>query len=340
MALKIKIVLASVIALASAPIYSADQSATACLYSADSSKCLADKAFKLLSAEKNAAFRVNGYTSLISALTKAGLRRDDIFTASDSGDLESASMTERWSLSIARRGYAMRFLDAETGLESLEKLEAIASLLRSRVDGFERLQIIDSACETREGIPANTLVKWEGLLDRLCRIDPSDMEAMEKEFPGLSMMASPMVDAYNKDSKSLGNSLSVSFEVLAQYETLLQGKTTQKEREAMRGALFLGHFMNAIALATANQGASANKALDTAMGHLAKAPSLVKSPEFASFIAYESWIKAKTGHREDAIKSVHKTLNRVDRMHKVPASEKVLAIATSIETLDILNSEH
>lgn len=241
---------------------------------------------------------------------------------------------------MTRTGYALRFLDKETELESLEKLEAIASLLRSRVDGFERLQIIDSACETREGIPAITLVKWDGLLDRLCRIEPSDMEAMEKEFPGLSMMASPMVDAYNKDSKALENSLSVSFEVLAQYEALLQGEITQKEREAMRGALFLGHFMNAIALVTANQVASANKALGIAMGHLAKAPSLKKTPEFAAFIAYESWIKAKIGHREDAIKSLHKTLNRVDRMHKDPSSEKVRAIATSIETLDILNFEH
>jgi len=50
-----------------------------------------------------------------------------------------------------------------------------------------------------EGESAVEVAKWEGVLDRLCRLDETDVDALDSGIPGLSALAAPVVDAYNHD---------------------------------------------------------------------------------------------------------------------------------------------
>lgn len=213
----------------------------------------------------------------------------------------------------------------------------MAELLRGRRDGLERLPLAWAACEAREGESPEALAKWGGTLDRLCRLDASDLDAMEKGLPGLSSLGATVVDAYNRDEASLRRSIATSLDVLSEYEKALDRKMPATEREALQGMLSIGHLFNATALAISGHGTGAAKAIEISLGHLAKAPNLGRASEFQLALTQASWIYAKAGMREEALAALRKSLARVDG-RGMSGGDRATAIGTSIETLRTLES--
>lgn len=328
--------IALLLAVAACSTFAADHSASACLAAADSKDCLAGVALAALAKDKSAESRVDGYASLLSSLAKAGVRRDDVFAAGT--DDESAPVYSRWSLAVARRTYALRFETGDAGIDDPGRIEAMAILLRGGRDGLERLMVIWSACEAREGASPLALAKWDGVLDRLCRMDGADADALEKGFPGMSAMAAPVVDAYNRDDQALRRSLAASLDTLSRYESALSGKMSGKDREGIHGILVIGHLFNASALATAGYRQASAKAVEVCLGHLRKAPTIGKIPEFHMVETLASWIYAKAGMRDEAMKAVRESLAKADRMRNGSGGDKATTIATAIETLRVLES--
>ena len=310
--------------------------ASPCLSSPDAKDCLAGVAAAVLAFEKSPESRIDGYASLISSMAKAGVRRDDIFSAAT--DDGAAPIYSRWSLTVARRTYALRFGIDDAAVESPQRIEALADLLRGHRDGLERLKVTWAACEAREGESPAAVAKWEGTLDRLCRLDGSDADAIEKGLPGLSALAAPVVDAYNRDDAALQRSIAASLDVLAEYEKVLDRKMSVAEREAIRGMLAIGHLFNATALATSGHGAEAAKAIGISLGQIAKAPTIRNAPEFQMALTQASWIYAKAGMRDESMRAVRESLARGDSGKIGSGGDRATAIATAIETLRVLES--
>jgi hypothetical protein len=328
--------IALLLAISAGSTFAADRSASSCLAAAGAKECLAGVALAALAKDKSAESRVDGYASLLSSLAKAGVQRDDVFAAGT--DDESAPIDSRWSLAVARRTYALRFDTGDAGVDDPARIEAMATLLRGRRDGLERLMVIWAGCEAREGGSLSALEKWDGVLDRLCRMDGSDAEALEKDFPGMSAMAAPVVDAYNRDDQALRRSLVASLDTLSRYESALSGKMSGKDREGIHGILGIGHLLNATALATAGYQQASAKAVDVCLGHLRKAPTIGKILEFHTVETLASWIYAKAGMRDEAMKAVRESLSKADRIRNGSGGGKATTIATAIETLRVLES--
>lgn len=312
--------------------------AVPCLSAADPKGCLANVAAASLAAEKSPESRADGYASLLTSLAKAGVRRDDIFSAAvDDG---TAPVFSRWLLALARRTYALHFEIVDAAVESPQRIEVLADLLRARRDGWEKLMVVWAICEAREGEPPSALVGWNGILDRLCRLDDLDVVALESELPGLSAMFRPVVDAYNRDNEALGRSIAASLSVLAEYEWVLGQKMPAKDRDDIRLIIAIGHLCNATALTITGRGSGAKKALGISLGHMAKAPSHRKDPGYLMTQVLASWIYAKAGMRDEAIKSVRESLGRADGPHGGSVGDRVSAVATAIETLRVLESSN
>lgn len=327
--------IALVISLVTSTALAAGPKAVPCLSAQDAKDCLAGVAIAALATEKSPELRLDGAASLLTSLAKAGVRRGDLLSVAR--DDEAAPIYSRWSLAVARRTYALRHgIDSE-GLDSPQRIEALAELLRERRDGMERLMLALTACEAREGEAPDVIAKWDGSLDRMCGIDASDSEAMEKGLPGLSALGATVVDAYNRDDVSLRRSMAASLGVLSEYEKALDRKIPATEREAIQGVLAIGHLLNATALAISGHGAGAAKATEISLGHLAKAPTLGRATEFRMALTQVSWIYAKAGMREEAFAALRNALARVDR-RGISGGDRAIAIATSIETLRILES--
>lgn len=278
----------------------------------------------LLSAQAH-AFPIENVGAFLSKLFKGGAAAKE-------------AIYSRWSLAVARKTYALRFGISDAAVDDLERIEALATLLRSRRDGFERLAIAWTACEAREDAPPAIMAKWDGVLDRLCRMDDSDADALDKGFPGLATMAAPLVNAYNRDEKVLRQSLAASVDMLSGYEAALTKKLSAKEREEIHMVLVFGHLFNAMALATAGHRQLSAKAIEVSLDHLRKAPSISKAPEFQMVTTLASWIYAKAGMRNEAMKAVTESLVKVDRGRSSSGGDKATAIATAIETLRVLES--
>lgn len=318
--------------------FASGPSALACLSATDAKDCLAGVAKMALASEKSTESRIEGYASLLTSLAKTAVRRDDVFTAATVD--ESAPIYSRWSLAVARRTYALRFGISDTAMIDPERIEALAMLLRNRRDGFERLTIAWTACEAREDAPPATMAKWDGVLDRLCRMDASDAEALDKGFPGLATMATPLFNAYNRDDQALRQSLAASVDMLFGYEVVLAKKLSAKEREGIHMVLTFGHLFNAMALATSGHRHQSVKAIEVSLDYLRKAPSISRAPEFQMVTTLLSWIYAKAGMRNEAMKAVSESLVQVDRGRSGSGGDKATAIATAIETLRVLESTH
>ena len=336
---KLKAAVATILlVILAAPSLAASPKAYPCLTSTDAKNCLVGIALKALASEKSAEARLDGFASLLSALVKSGIRRDDAFAIAI--DDASAPLISRWSLAVARKTYAFQFSIANAQVDDLDRIEAMGEYLRSRQDGLERLAVASTSCETRENLPALTVSKWGGVLDRLCRIDPSDAEVLEKEIPGLSAIAPPLFDAYNRNEKALRQSLPASLNILSGYETLLAESKSATERSAMRGILAVGHLFNASALVTSGYQEGAVKELEISLSHLRKSPAIAQAPEFKLFFAQASWIYAKAGIRDKAMNSVRESIRNVDQKKVGSCGHEASAIATAIETLRILDVAH
>lgn len=310
--------------------------ASTCLTVPDAKDCLAGVAKATLASEKSPESMADGFAALVSSLAKTGVRRDDIFlAATDDG---AAPVFARWSLALARRTYALHFGIGDSSVESLQRIEVLADLLRGRSDGLERLMVAWAACEAREGETPAVLAKWEGMLDRLCRLDDSDTDALEKGFSGLSALAAPIMDAYNRDNDGLRRSIAVSLGVLAEYEKALDRKMPTAQREAILGALAIGHLFNAIALATSGHRSEAAKAIGISLWYIAKAPTIRKTTEFQMALTQASWVYAKAGMRAESLQAVRESLTRVDNGEIGSGGDMATALATAIETLWVLES--
>ena len=325
--------IALVMALATSNAFAAGPKAAPCLFAADTKECLVDVAIAALAMEKSPESRVDGTASLLSSLAKAGVRRDDLFSAAK--DDETAPIYSRWSLAVARRTYALRQGTDTSTLESPQRIRALAELLLGRRDGLERLGLVWTACEAREGETPDAIAKWEGTVDHLCRIDALDLDALEKDLPGFSALGATVVNAYNRDEAALSHSIATSLGVLSEYEMSLDRKMPTTEREFIHGMLATGFLVNATALAISGHGAESAKAIETSLGHLAKTQTLGKSSEFQSAFAHASWIYAKAGMRDEALAALRLHLTRIDGKG-VSGGDRASAIGISIEALRAL----
>ena len=327
--------IALLLALATSTAFAAGLKASPCLSIEDPKECLVGVAVAALATEKSPESRLDGIASLLTSMAKAEVRRDDLFSAAN--DDETAPIYSRWSLAVARRTYAQRFGIDSAALDSVQRIEALAELLRERRDGPERLMIAWTACEAREGESPEAIAKWDGALDRLCRIDASDSDAMEKGLPGLSALAATVVDAYNRDEADLRRSIATSLDILAEYEKALDRKMPSTEREAIQGMLAFGHLLNATALAIAGHGTGSTKAVWLSLNHLSKVPTMSNAPEFQMALTQVPWIYAKAGMRDEAMAALRKSLARIDGK-MVSGGDRATAIGTSIETLQTLET--
>jgi hypothetical protein len=309
--------------------------ASPCLSSQDSKNCLASVAAAVLASEKSPGSRTEGYASLITSLAKADVRRDDIFFAAM--DDVSAPIQARWILAVARRTYALHFGISDPVIDTPQRIEVLADLLRKqRGDGFERLTVAWTACEAREGASPVAIAKWEGVLDRLCKLDDIDENALKNEVSVILFMAAPMVDAYNRDSKALDRSIAASLIVLAEYEKMLSLKMTVQEREAIQSLLALGRMINATALAISGQRTEAGKAVGVLLEQIRKTPKFSNPPGSQIVLAQVPWIYAKLGMHNKVIGGVRESLARVDGGRTVSNEDKALAIGMVIEALRLL----
>ena len=121
--------------LAVSSALAAGPKASSCLSVPDAKDCLAGLAKATLASEKSPESRADGYASLVSSMAKAGVRRDDIFSAAT--DDGAAPNYSRWSLAVARRTYALHFGIGDSSVDSPQRIEALADLLRGRRDGME-----------------------------------------------------------------------------------------------------------------------------------------------------------------------------------------------------------
>jgi hypothetical protein len=193
------------LALTTSSVFAAGPKASSCLRSQNAKECLADVAITSLAKERSPESRVSGIAALISSLAKAGVRRDVLLSAEE--DEDTAPGNSRWSLAVSRRTYALSNGLNSDALESPQRLEVLAELLRKRGDGLDRLWIVWDACDAREGAAPEAVAKWDGTLDRLCALDQSDIEALEKTLPGISDSASALVESYNRDEAALKRSI-------------------------------------------------------------------------------------------------------------------------------------
>jgi hypothetical protein len=119
--------IALLLTLATSNAFAADPKAIHCLSAPNVKECLAGVAIAGLTTERSLESRLDGTASLISSMAKAGVRRDDIFSAAK--DDETAPIYSRWSLAVARRTYALRYGIESAALESPERIEAMDQLI-------------------------------------------------------------------------------------------------------------------------------------------------------------------------------------------------------------------
>ena len=309
--------------------------AASCLLSRDAKECLANVAIVSLAKERSADSRVDGAESLLSSFVKAGVRRDNLLSAFKAE--EDAAIYPRWSLAVARRTYALHHgIDSDV-VESPQHIEALGGLLRKRGDGLDRLWLIWDACEAREGEAPEAIAKWDGTLDRLCTIDRSDVEALEKSLPGISDSAIAMVAAYNRDEVTLKRSISASLDTLSKLGIALNRKMSPSERAAFQVVLGLGHMFNATALAIHGNGRESAMAIEEALRHLSTVPAFARTSVLPLAFAQATWIYAKANMREKSLVSISKLLVHLDGP-RVSSADKATAIGIAIEALQILES--
>lgn len=312
------------------------QSVNSCLSTADPKNCLADAAVAALATDKDAVSRIDGAAALITTLAKSNLRRDDILAIAK--DDETAPISSRWTLAVSRNTYAFRFGLPSESQDHPARINSLGKYLRSRTDGMDRFGVIIAACEALDRESKQAQEKWNGALDGFCSMAPSDADAMEREFPGLSVISEPLVDAYQNDRAALGKSLDSSIALLDRYQQMLNSKMPAKEREFIHGMIFLGHIFNAWALATANQGVPAVKATEIALDNLRKTPSADQAKEFQLVKSMTSWIYAKAGMRDEAMRMIKASLDKIDKKKNVSGGDIAAVLAMVIETLQELES--
>ncbi len=311
-------------------------SATACLKASDPSECLVAVATMRLKNEKSSEERLNGYASLITSLAKSDIRKDDLLNQAI--DDESAPAKSRWSLMLARRVYATRFNISNADIETPQKIETLANSLRAKYDGIDRMMIVWDACEAREGEKIEAINAWGGALDRLCKLDESDIDSLEKEVPGMSAITMPMIDAYNRDGEALRESIQRSASVINRYQNFVNKTRSRTDKEAFRGMIAMGHWFNAIALATIGSDTASTKAIDIALAQLSEASIGKKSIESQLMVANASWIYAKAGEQEKSKQAIGNALQNLDKARDGSVSDRAAVIGMVIEALYELNS--
>ena len=324
------------LAITAAPCRAGGNSVSGCLETKYPSACLIDAAASRLAKGTDGESLSEGYEALLMALARTGIRRYDVF--SKSGNVAGASLLRQWQLAVARRSYLLaHFAPSTAPDDDPAKLEALALALRPRFDGAELIVFVGSACESREGLPERVVAGWNGMADRLCGFFPEDAERLNNVMPGLPRMLGPLIGAYWRDDERLRMSLPGALEVLARYtDALADKKLTKAERDAVRRTIFIGNLLNATAFAMAGQPANAETALKPALIALKLLPKKEAS-ELAVSAAQMSWVMAKAGMRDDAVKWVRDSLGRVDTENKMPLADQAAVISSCVETLFVLN---
>ena len=323
------------LAITAAPCRAGGNSVSGCLETRDPSVCLIEAAASRLAKGADSESLSEGYEALLMALARTGVRRDDVFYKS--GNVAGASLMRQWQLAVARRGYLLSLVTPSTArADEPAKLEALASVLRPRLDGAELIVFVGSACESREGLPERVVAGWNGMADRMCGFYPEEAERLNNVLPGLPLMLGPLMSAYWRDDERLRMSLPAALDVLSRYtEALADKKLTKSERDAIRMSVFMGNLMNATAFAMVGQTGNAETALRQALTSL-KLLRKKEAAELAVSAAQMSWVMAKAGMRNEAVKWVRDSLGRVDTEKKMPLGDQAAVISSCVETLFVL----
>jgi hypothetical protein len=320
--------------LAACPVLAAGPKAVACLSDKDAVGCFTAVAAAALVQERSAESRLEGYADLLSTMAKIGVRKDDIFFAASDDD--SAPVYSRWTLALARKTYSFQFGIEDKSGDSPQRIEMLGNFLRRRSDGLERLFIVWNACEARESVSPEALARWEGTLDRLCKLDESDIQAIESMSPDFSSVAALFIHAYNRNEEALRR-LNANVDIIfAGYEKALRRKMPAAERKAILGALAYGHFMRAAALAIAGNGSGSVRAIEMALDYFKRSPDPGKAIGGELILATTSLVYGKAGLRDKSMKTLKKAAARIDRAKNMHGGDKALALSGLAETLSVL----
>jgi hypothetical protein len=302
-----------------------------CLTESEPKSCFADLAFSAISKETNPSRSAEGFASLLNALSRANIKREDVFNASRLADSRKVDDYSRWALAMSRKNYMTRFHKDEVGSVSNIELERSANLLRRQKKANKSMEVITAACDIRDGMPDDSQLMWSGLLDRLCNVDASDIAALDKTKPSFSLLFVPLVNAYNHDINTFQKSITASFYALDLFEEGLKNKKMSlSDRDAIYSLLYFGHLLNASALALLDIKEPSVNAANVALEYLSKSPAITKNPTLQSSAIQVSWIYAKAGRDSDARKLMNQVLTD---LHKASNADLANAYAMCIEAL-------
>lgn len=305
-----------------------------CLTKIEPKGCFVDLAFKELLGEKNPSRSAEGFAALLNALTKANIRRDDIFTASNLGSTKKIDAYLQWSLAMSRKNYLTRFRQNEAGAVSNADLERLAVFLQGRSKLNKSMDVIITACDIRDEMADESKKLWDGVLDRLCSIDDSSSSLTNNPF---SMLYVPLVNAYNHDEISFEKSVTMSFHTLNLIEEGLKDKKiTKNDRDSMYGLLFAGHILNASALSLLNRQDSSVIAANEALEFFDKAKGKIKSHDLLTVIIQAAWIYAKADRDVEAKQVMKSALLRLGESN---GGDLAIAYSMCIETYSAMKNQ-
>lgn len=319
-----------------APLAAQAKPAAECLAALDQRSCLVDAALAALAQETQPETRADSFQELLSAVTQAGLKRDDVYKESFFAHWDDAPAVSRWSLEITRMAYALKFSHRALKATEIKALEQEARKVANRSDGRARMRIISTACDMRQATQDLTQKTWQRALDRLCTLKAADVAAIEKLSPGMAAVFAAYVDSQHDDEETFSTSLAASVKTLARYEAVLYETSDESERNDIHAILALGHVMNASALVFAGDEEAATAGAHIALNHLKAITNAKAMPDKASLTAEVASVLAMADEREEALELLADAITQAE---SASPAEKASTYATCIEALSSLGTD-
>jgi hypothetical protein len=323
------------LALLSIDAIATTQSVAACLVKPNAVDCMAISAFRRLESLPESEDKVEGYSALLTAMVSAKYRNDEIFRASRSVRNGTSLAVQTWILLLARQNYAVTFRVPINDPTELELLMYLTEPTR-RIAGDKIYAMVIQACESYRTGPRGAFKSWLEFLQQQCSLSGAEIEASDAETIGLVNLALPLIFAYRGDQDATREAVSLSRRTIEYFRSLAaQLPPTGKNRDNLKRQVFIGHSINATALALSKQSDLARVELDIALKAVRKTKRLMSDPEFAASTSYVSWAMAELGPSNEAQRQIEDILKSVDRKGFMSVKEQADAIVGCIEAVQM-----
>lgn len=311
-----------------------------CLGKSNSIDCLVKIAKQHIAKAPKDKDRADAVATLLAAISRAGIRDDDLYQMAVQEDNHAYSASVSWQLLVAQQGYAVRVQGKAVDANEVSRASALATLAKKYADAFDVIAVISAACDAKDGLRPEQAIAWRGLPDEQCFMSSVDAAKIDSELEGLSVLVAPMIHAYRDERISLRQSLEKSMALLDYYDRVLSHpKLPKDERDGIRFLLFFGHVLNATALSVSGDTDLAKRVIEMAQQQLNTLPRKTRSdPVFPAIKAHLAWTLAKVGMKPEADAFVRESLKKIDRS-KGTVSDVVSTIAVCVETMHLLNRD-